>query len=139
VKYSGPFIIFLWTSSHVRIEANEKADVLVKHTFTCRFITKLVNKISFSDIILHFQKVLKNTNPTTRLYNLIRLKIPEFLWFLNSNLLKFYISVFSMYSFGHNRLHAHAYKFNLICSPFCPRRAEISICVTIMYFFTCPV
>jgi len=54
----GYSIKFLWIPSHVGIEGNEKAGVLVKST--CKFTTRSVNKIPSSDIIPHFHKALKN-------------------------------------------------------------------------------
>jgi len=56
---SDPTVKLLCAPSHVGIEGNEKADVLVKHTGTCRLTTRSVNKIPSSDMILHLHKVLR--------------------------------------------------------------------------------
>jgi len=75
---------------------------------------------------------------TARWYKLTYPIISWFPWFLNSNLPRFYISIFSRFRFGHNRLAAHAYKLNLNSYPFCPLHDEIAVCDLITYFFTVP-
>jgi len=54
----GHSIKFLWAPSHAGIKDNEKAEFLAKST--CKFTTRLVNKITSLDMNPHFYKVLRN-------------------------------------------------------------------------------
>jgi len=61
---SGHCIKLLCAPSRIGIENNEKVDILAK--FTCRFITRSINKIPFSDMIggifIKFLETLGVTN-----------------------------------------------------------------------------
>lgn len=135
-------ITILSATSQVRIEGNEKANILPN--LISRITICPVNKITFFDLIPYLHKVFKNAwrhqwklhTATVLWFKLFCPEIPQFPWFIISNLSKLYITAFPGLVLGIHRFPHTPIVLILNSSTFCSHHYKITVVTSVIFFIS---